>query len=76
MSAYLSLDGLPSSISEEDLSTLFSDWGSVLSVQILHTLGRETPGNRASTNGKCRRSRSGYSDHEQNHTRRQRAARI
>lgn len=30
MSAYLSVDGLPFSISEEDLKMLFSDCGSVL----------------------------------------------
>src|SRR5688572_29830816 len=37
MSAHVYVEGLPSSVTEEDLTTLFSECGTVLSVQITRT---------------------------------------
>ena len=37
MSAHIYVEGLPTSVTEEDLTTLFSECGTVLSVQIART---------------------------------------
>ena len=37
MSAHVYVEGLPTSVTEEDLTTLFSECGTVLSVQIART---------------------------------------